>query len=283
MVDGSGRGLRALALVRETVIVVPTDVELVAGAADVLATPRAGPADSFVLHAPLELLARAALLPYVRASSRERARARITDVATRFATYDALERSPDALPTGAGPEIVSMLLAAMGRGDLDDVDAVALALGRTATPCELRSFLADPLLARTAAAAHAPIFLFAFPRIAPRAEVTGEVLRGLARELARNPGWRIRWVDDVERRPGSPDALLGAIAATPLRDRPLGDTPFIHPVMAGVDGDGVASALLAPLTGGGAVRSRAGRRRDPRRRVPRRARHAAPRPRVHPR
>src|ERR1043165_2338865 len=42
-----------------------SDLRLVEGVADVLATPREDPADSFVLHAPLELVARTALLPFV--------------------------------------------------------------------------------------------------------------------------------------------------------------------------------------------------------------------------
>ncbi len=47
-----------------------SDAELVAAVAAVVRTPRADPADSFVLHAPLELAARTALLPRVSPGSR---------------------------------------------------------------------------------------------------------------------------------------------------------------------------------------------------------------------
>ena len=50
-----------------------SDAELCEGVAGLLAVPRRAPADSFVLHAPLELLARTALLPLVHPASRERA------------------------------------------------------------------------------------------------------------------------------------------------------------------------------------------------------------------
>ena len=47
-----------------------SDAELIAAVASVVRTPRADPADSFVLHAPLELAARAALLPRVAPGER---------------------------------------------------------------------------------------------------------------------------------------------------------------------------------------------------------------------
>ena len=80
------------------------------------------------------------------------------------------------------------LVAAIDRGELDDVDQAARWLGRAATGPELQSLLAADIVTRLAAAAHAPIFLFQLPRIAPRGEVTGELLRGLARELGRYAG-----------------------------------------------------------------------------------------------
>ena len=39
--------------------------------ADALSVPKAATADSFVLHAPLELMARVGLLPFVRADRRD--------------------------------------------------------------------------------------------------------------------------------------------------------------------------------------------------------------------
>ena len=60
------------------------DAELVSLAARHLGVPRRDPADSFVLHAPLELMARAALLRHVDPAARERARQRLVWVAASF-------------------------------------------------------------------------------------------------------------------------------------------------------------------------------------------------------
>ena len=48
-----------------------SDRRLAAAVAEVVAVPKEAPADSFVLHAPLELLARVGLLPAVRPEARE--------------------------------------------------------------------------------------------------------------------------------------------------------------------------------------------------------------------
>ena len=61
-----------------------SDGELVALAAAHLSLPRRDRADSFVLHAPLELLARSALLPLVEPAQREVARRRIAALVTAY-------------------------------------------------------------------------------------------------------------------------------------------------------------------------------------------------------
>src|SRR4051812_36994311 len=160
-----------------------SDARLVAEIGDVLAIPRSDPADSFVLHAPLELVARAALLPFVQPAQRDRARQQIAAIATDFEEFGP----PVSEPAADGYDTVKSgadhLLAAIDRGELDDVDQVARWLGRAASSAELQALLSAAVVPRLAAAAHAPIFLFELPRISPRGEVTGELLRGLAREL----------------------------------------------------------------------------------------------------
>jgi hypothetical protein len=96
--------------------------------------------------------------------------------------------------------------------------------------------------ASLAAAAHGSILLYLLPRVAPRGEITGAVLRGPARELARMPQWRLRWFED----PDEP------VAGTPLADALL-DVPglglpgsaFIHPVMNQAEESGLAARLLS--------------------------------------
>jgi hypothetical protein len=235
-----------------------SDADLVAGVGEVLAVPRHDPADSFVLHAPLELVARAALLPHVRPERREDARRRITEIADGFTAFGPPVATPNADEFDSPAVAADRLVAVIDRGELDDVDRVARWLGRVATPDELRMLLSDAVVPRLAAAAHAPIFLYQLPRIAPRGEVTGELLRGLARELARAPEWRLHWID---ASPGGPaasgDELFAALASTPQRPPEPGATPFIHPLMSRVDEGGTAAALLATVTTAGPVPERA--------------------------
>src|SRR5664279_3108969 len=94
-------------------------------AARVVAQAKHDPANSFVLHAPLELLARRALLPHVPPSRRDAVRERMLWVA---ATY---ERAGDPATTAAPQaftepaDAVSALGAAIDQGDLETVDAAA--------------------------------------------------------------------------------------------------------------------------------------------------------------
>ena len=164
-----------------------SDVRLVAAVGEVLAVPRTDQADSFVLHAPLELVARAALLPFVMPEQREQARRQIAAIAQQFEEFGPPVAPAAAADFTSTADVATHLVAAIDRGELDDVDALARGLGRAATATELRNLLAEPVVPRLAAAAHAPIFLYHLPRIAPRGEVSGELLRGLARELGRAP------------------------------------------------------------------------------------------------
>lgn len=235
-----------------------SDSRLVAEVGEVLAVPRSDPADSFVLHAPLELVARAALLPFVQPAMRDRARDQITAIATEFEGFGPPVSEPaadgfDSVEAGA-----AQLVAAIDRGELDDIDQVARWLGRAASSAELRSLLSADVVRRLAAAAHAPIFLFELPRIAPRGEVTGELLRGLARELGRAPEWRIRWVDEPQPEfEIDGDAMFDALATTPLGTREPGATPFIYPVMSRVDEQGIALGQLGSVVGGPDIEERA--------------------------
>jgi len=239
------------------------DVELVAAVARRLAVPRAGPADSFVLHAPLELTARASLLPFVRPDARAQARLRLTSLLVGYEAsgpgIDGPEPGPDEPDHGmsrdsrfAAPDTAATtLVGAIDAGDLTAIDAAASWLGRATTPAQLQTLLSHDVLARLGAAAHASIFLYHLPRVAPRGEVTGELLRGLSRELGRQPDWRLHWIDDEPARaprsaPSIPGALFDALASTPLEAEP--ERFFIFPTMAHVDQNGTAAALLHDVT-----------------------------------
>jgi hypothetical protein len=234
-----------------------SDAELVDAATAVVARPKRDPADSFVLHAPLELLARARLLRHVRAGDRDAARLRIAWLA---ATYEqAGESLPDpTLGRAGGPsvddrdldEIAAALAAAIGAGDLDAVDPLAAALGDRATPDELIRMIGPTVVPSLAAAAHGSI-LFQQLRAGEgdRPDRPG-LLRGPARELARHPDWTLTW---FESRPAtttaaqaSGDVLFDAMAGLPTLGVP-GST-FIYPLMHQVEATGLAAEhLTAPL------------------------------------
>ena len=230
-----------------------SDAEVIAASARILAVPRRDAADSFVLHAPLELVARAALLAHVRPQDRHRARLRILSVAAGVQRWgDPVDDVPagavDADRFDSTAQGAEWLGAAIDDGDLEAVDGAAAWLGRATGPEELRSLLADVVVPRLSAAAHGSIFLHELPRVSPRGPITGELVRSLVREVARFPDWRIGWVDRVQPSVPSDDPArqLSGVLGT-MTDQGRGGSGFIQPTMDRVDGTGVAEAMLGPL------------------------------------
>jgi hypothetical protein len=94
-----------------------TDAELIASCAAVIDIPKAAPPDSFVLHAPLELLARALLLERVPAEARPLARERLRWLASTYA--DAGESADHAVvPAQHDADEVLLSLAAAGHAPI---------------------------------------------------------------------------------------------------------------------------------------------------------------------
>jgi hypothetical protein len=226
-----------------------SDAGLIAAVGAILATPRRDEADSFVLHSPLELVARAALLPYVRPVQRDLARRRLVALADGFESSGPPVAPPADTRFDSLDAAVSRLRAGLGAGDLDDVDAASAWIGAAATPPQLRTLLADEIVPRLAAAAHGPIFLYQLPRVAPRGELSGVLVRTLVRELARNPDWRLHWIDArPARRPVPAAAVFDAIADAPRLGLPGSD--FIYPIMSQAERHGGLTELLgAPIAG----------------------------------
>jgi hypothetical protein len=212
------------------------DLSTVQLAAEVLAVPRADPADSFVLHASLELLARAGLLAHVDGAASEGARERIRWLAIEF------ERSGDPVhaPAAVEPE-PARLVAALHAGDLDEVDAQAVALASVASPRELRALLAPVVLSSLAAAAHGSILLHLQQAVDPSGRLPPGLLRQALRELARYPTWQLHWFEDPEE-PAMTRALGDVLLDVPRLGLPGSD--FIYPIMHQAEDSGVAPALL---------------------------------------
>jgi hypothetical protein len=224
-----------------------SDAQLVDAVARRLAVPRRGPANSFVLHAPLELMARASLLRLVEPSERERARQRIAWVA---ATYDhegpAID--PPTPDVGRREPQPRDLRSAIDAGDLDAVDRLAASFAATLPPAELVALLADVLVPRLSAAGHGSIFLHHLPRLVSTDTVAAGMARGLLREVAREPDWALTWMR--RRRPETAPArdLSRRLCTQPN----IGDpgSNFIYPTMAMVEGNGLAEEVLGAPTSG---------------------------------
>ncbi len=229
-----------------------SDVTLGGLVADIISHPRHDPADSFVLHAPLELAARMALLPHVRPDARPLARRRLVSLADGYS-----ERAPSAhaniVDSGDVVAAAGLLTRAIEAGDLDAVDMAATTLGRHCSGTQLRHLLAEQIAPRLSAAAHGSIFLYQLPRVSPRGELTTGLLRPLIREVARYPDWLIGWIDEQEPIATSTSTrnddggLFDAISSAPQLGIP-GST-FIFPIVAQVDHAEIAGALVRqPVT-----------------------------------
>ncbi len=227
-----------------------SDAELVAAVADVVSIPRSAPADSFVLHAPLELMARSQLLPLVAPSARRSARLHLLAIAARYEAFgDPIPPSPDDAEVDADGWLDELVLG-IETGRLDLVDRAALGLEtEPVDPAVLIGQLAPVVIARTSAAAHGSIYLALLGEIGSSARDFTSLFHPLGRELARNPDWRIGWIDRSSHVGGEPDptALFEALATAPRLGLP--GSSFIHPIMMQVDGDGPAAALLQRFTG----------------------------------
>ena len=223
-----------------------SDLDLASAVADVIAVPRVRPADSFVLHAPLELLGRTALLPQVSPSRRDEARQRIADIATQYVAFGEGVESAAVRRFDSVIEAADRLIAAVGAGDVDDADAAAAWLGEHVHPRELGPLLGDALAPLLSAAGHAPIFLANWPRICPRRELTGTLLRPLVRSLCARPDSRIEWIDGPPAW-SAPTGMFETLAATPLEGPAEND--FIHPTMKRIDHERTAARLTAATTG----------------------------------
>jgi hypothetical protein len=223
-----------------------SDAALLHLAALRISQPKLEPADSFILHAPLELLARTALLSFVGPEARPAARDRIAGVAE---TYSAAgEAADDPLPrTWDDPtDAVAHLAAAIDAGDLDDADAAAAFVAASLPAEDLRVALADLVIPRLSAAAHGSIFLYHLPRVAARNPMPAQMLRGLVRELARYPDWALTWQEARAGEGPSSDDLVERLLAPTSPGDP--GSSFIFPTMSITETSGLAADVLdAPL------------------------------------
>lgn len=231
-----------------------SDAALAEATAAALAVPRAKAADSFVLHAPLELLARLGLLPMVEPAGQDAARARIEELGDGFTHWGVAAEPPlEASVHDSTPEAIRALCAAISAGDLDDAGATATWLAQHLDARELSDALADPVLPLLSAAAHGSIFLYHLPRIAPRGRAASLMLTGLVREMARYPGWDLSWFAALPATSAAQGGAAAEVLARRLiRPASPGDpgSDFIYPVMSLTEQSGLAHEVLADVVCG---------------------------------
>jgi hypothetical protein len=223
------------------------DQRLVENAARVIGVPRREVVDgrfSFVLHAPLELLARAALLPHVLPGHRDRARQRIVALVEGYEASGPPLDPPEPVTFGSTMEAATALAAAVEAGDLSDVDVAAAWLGDRAGPGELVRLLSGTFLDRLSAAGHGNIYLAQLSRTQPRG-LPGQMLRHPAQALALDSARRIR-VPETTTRDDPDGSLAEALLDAAQRVTPIGPPPsdFIAPLVEHAQDSGAFDNLV---------------------------------------
>jgi hypothetical protein len=166
----------------------------------------------------------------------------IEQLADRYEAAGDPVVEPTPMALGDPASAARRLLDAVGEGDLDRVDALAVALLSQVTFHEATGLLAGQVVTSLAAAGHAPIGFSLGGRVRPALSPT--LLRGALRGVATRPEWQVRWhADHLDN--GDAGGLYEAIRSVPRLGRPGSD--FIHPLMSQVQDSGVAASLLAPV------------------------------------
>jgi hypothetical protein len=223
-----------------------SDNVLIRTVAASIAPPKAEINSSFLLHAPLELLARASLLPQVAPCRRDDARRRIAEIAARYAVAGReIESKPKAYATADAA--LAELSMALRCGDAAAVDGALLFLTPRIAIEEVRKALADPILPMLGAAGHAPVLLMLLESAAARFPEFGILLRSPLRALALEAGRRLTWMEAVSEPAGLAPTLFDCLAAPP---RVVTPSNSIAPTMLAVEREGYATRALAAATGG---------------------------------
>ena len=220
---------------------------LITRAAAELSVPKAAPADSFVLHAPLELMARVQLLSHIPAPSRAPAVERIEWLRSEYAAAgDPVEAPADVdAPSNVDAPDAAALLRAIAEGRQDAVDAIADELLPSMSAAEACGALAEAIVPSLAAAGHAPIGLALLLRANGTARhLPTTLLRGPLRGVAARPEWRIDWHRAIDGK-GCADGLYDALRSAPHLGEP--GSNFIFPLMTQAQQPGLADRLLGPV------------------------------------
>lgn len=224
-----------------------SDAALTSAVAAAIATPKIEADTSFLTHAPLELLARHALLAMAPPEARDQIRRRIAAVAATYARAgDEIDAPGRAFASVA--VAIDACRGAVREGDVETADAaLVFALPRVSARA-LGAALAETILPQLGAAGHAPILLAEMARVDGRIDAVGALLRAPLRAIVRVHDGRLTWQERRDSRAYSGDGaveLARRLAAVPSRPSP---SSYILPTMQAVEADGFAASLLGDVT-----------------------------------
>lgn len=196
---------------------------------------------SFLIHAPLELLARSALLPLVPEEHRQAARRRIVVIADRYQR----DFRPAATPAPLEFEDAGHATRTLQRG-LDEtntglVDSAVLWLAARHDVRTVRRMLLPLVIDRVGLAAHAPILFAELPRVGDRLEGLASLLRAPMHTLAKEHGTVMTRLDsDAALSAQTLEARLGATPHVPvdsfsIAPRLRGVQPLVKSLLSGVE------------------------------------------------
>jgi hypothetical protein len=221
-----------------------SDEQLVESAIAAIMPPKLARPSSFVLHAPLELMARSALLPLVRPNAKSQARRQIAALAVRYIHAGPSAETPQIRHTEIETALPA-LIDSLHCGDVDGADSALLSLTPRLSIFAMRKALIDEIAPLLSAAGHAPILLASLARTT-HANAIG-LLRAPLRTLAASPKLRLTWfnTNNENVKPGEPvdeHTLFARLVAPPHVASP---STSIAPMALAVEQSGDAARLLA--------------------------------------
>lgn len=223
-----------------------SDAELLRAACQLLSIPRSGEANSFTLHAPLELMARAQLLPLVSGRWRETARQRIAHIAATWSATGGPFETRDDTAHAAQP--LHALTEAVRHGDRETADRSFVFLCARRDQDQIVADLVDVVLPQLGGAAHGAIFLELLPRFRPAGVNPALMARTLLRDIAHHPDWRLGWFDEPRPERAHGVSLTDRLVSPRADGEP--SSHFVQPTMALVEDTGLNYRTLADVTEG---------------------------------
>jgi hypothetical protein len=216
-----------------------SDAQLVRATAEAIGRPKKDCNNSFTLHAPMELLARAALLPLTPLAIRDSVRCRIAAIAAEYAEGDEIEAPLTSFNGQTHAE--ETLLGALRNADPGLADAAFTFLAKRVSILAIRALIADEIAPSLGAAAHVPILLASLPDACAAYGDLSVLLRAPIRALAAEANARLTWFDSLEETNSPMDCLFDALASP---EPVVSPHIFVTPTMLAVEANGFAARLL---------------------------------------